>query len=185
MAKGIISEVTVTSNFAAFAEELKQFRQRDVNRIIRRATEYALTDVVQEIRSLAPARMRLKKGTTFRVRTGLLRKSIGKVVRTYPDKFITVGRVGSIRSVYGPEPGNNPKRKRVRRVPAIYVHLIEKGFIHRRGSTNTVVPGTHFIERGYNRTKRAVQQRYLWHMRKSIDALVAKCKTKYVTKKVS
>lgn len=68
--------------------------------------------------------------------SGLLKKSLGKKVKTYPERMTVVGIIGPRTNVVGEYQGK-------KRWPAKYAHLVEKGFIDRAGN---FVPPQPFLE---------------------------------------
>jgi HK97 gp10 family phage protein len=108
----------------ALAKTLKRLGVRVQRRVMRQAVNAATTPIVKAARSRAPKR------------SGLLKKSLGKKVRTYAEKMTVVGIVGPRTNVVGEHEG-----KKVR--PALYSHLVERGFIAADGS---FVPPQPFLE---------------------------------------
>lgn len=99
-------------------ELMKLFRQlgpRVQRRILRPAMNVAATPVVKAAKSKAAKR------------SGLLKKSLGKKVKTYPDHGTVVAIVGPRTSVVGEVKGR-------KHWPAKIAHLVEKGHIARDGS---------------------------------------------------
>lgn len=73
----------------------------------------ALNPILEEARQRAP------------VRTGALRKSLGKKVKTYRRSRVTVGIVGVRFNYEKSVKGKGGKKKKI--IPRNYGHLVEKG----------------------------------------------------------
>lgn len=91
--------------------------------VLRPAVNFALTPLSRRARSLAPKE------------TGALRKSIGKVVRTYP-KYPTPKRPSTVLGLVGPRNDMRVRDDRGRwRDPTKYAHMIEFGTL-----SHTILP---------------------------------------------
>lgn len=115
----------------ALAKTFKTLGERVQRRVLRQAVNAASTPVVKAARSKA------------RKQSGLLKKSLGKKVKTYPEKMTVVGIIGPRRDVQG-------EYKGVKRVPANYAHLIEGGKINSDGSYTPPEP---FLRPAYDETE--------------------------------
>jgi HK97 gp10 family phage protein len=89
--------------------------ERVQRRVMRQAVSAAATPITKAARAKAPKE------------SGLLRKSMGKKVKTYPKTMTVVGIVGPKTSIIGEHKGR-------KRWPAKYARLIERGHIARDGS---------------------------------------------------
>jgi HK97 gp10 family phage protein len=113
------------------AKVFKTLGDRVQRRVLRGAVNAASTPVSRAAKSKAPKE------------SGLLKKSIGKKVKTYPDRGVVVGIIGPKTSVVGEYKGK-------KRWPAKYAHLREKGFINAVGE---FVPPEPFLGPAMERTK--------------------------------
>lgn len=113
---------------------LQTFRtlgERVQRKVVRQAVNAAATPVVKSARSKAPRR------------SGLLRKSLGKKVKTYTDTGTIVGLIGPRTDVTGEYQGEKV-------VPWRYAHLAESGHIDSRGE---FVPGQPFLRPAFEETQ--------------------------------
>lgn len=115
----------------ALAKKFKQLGDRVQRRVLRGAVNVATTPIVKSAKAKASKQ------------SGLLRKSLGKKVKTYVDKNTVVGIVGPKTSTVGEYKG---KKRR----PANYAHLVEKGRIDEAGNA---VPAKPFLRPAYDETE--------------------------------
>jgi HK97 gp10 family phage protein len=108
----------------ALARTFKGLGQRVQRRVLRQAVNAAGTPVAKAAKSKAAKE------------SGLLKKSLGKKLKTYPERMTVVGIIGPRTNVTGEHNGK-------KRWPAKYAHLVEKGFINRAGE---FVPPQPFLE---------------------------------------
>ena len=90
---------------------------KDITKIVRPAVNAALTPINKAAKRGAP------------VDTGILKKSIGKKVKTYKRTGIVMGMVGARGGFRILEPGRNDGRERI---PVFYHHLAEDQKPHLR-----------------------------------------------------
>ena len=91
--------------------KLKKLGDRTQRKVVRNATSAAATVIVKEARRLAPKR------------SGLLKKSIIRVVRTYKRSGIIWAGVGIDKNAQGTADGRKAR-------PVNYAHLVEFGTSH-------------------------------------------------------
>ena len=109
--------------FSAKIEGTKELRRKFArmskvmkNKVVRPAMDFAMTPMNKSAKRRAP----VGKGPE----AGLLRKSIGKLVRVYPKAV--VGLIGP-RTNFKREIGTTKKGKRIFKNPVNYAHLVELG----------------------------------------------------------
>jgi HK97 gp10 family phage protein len=115
----------------ALAKLFRELGPRVQRRALRPAVSAAATPIVKAAKAKAAKR------------SGLLKKSLGKKIKTYADK-------GMVIAVIGPRTGVNGEVNGKKYVPAKIAHLIEKGHIARDGS---YVPGQPFLGPAYAETE--------------------------------
>lgn len=111
----------------------KQLGDRVQRRVTRGAVNAATTPIVKAAKQKASASKE----------SGLLKKSLGKKVRTYVEKKTVVGIVGPRKDIVGEYKGK-------KRWPAKYGHLVERGHIAADGSH---VPPRPFLRPAYDETQ--------------------------------
>ncbi|MEM6560039.1 MAG: HK97-gp10 family putative phage morphogenesis protein [Planctomycetota bacterium] len=99
----------------ALQKALRKLGDKAARKVSRSAVSAAATPVAKAARRNAPKE------------SGLLRKSIGRRVRTYTERGTVIALVGPRRNFSGEHEGE-------RRVPANYAHLVENGHLAPDGS---------------------------------------------------
>ena len=110
---------------------LKTLGERVQRKLLRQAVNAASTPVVKAARSKAPKQ------------SGLLKKSLGKKIKTYPAKMTVVGIIGPRTEISGEYDGK-------KRVPWRYAHLVEGGHIDEQGNVIGLKP---FLRPAYDETQ--------------------------------
>ena len=121
-------------------------RMKERNRIQKRAAR----------KVVKAARQKLKADN--KVKTGTLAKSIGVITRLSEEGDIWVG----------------PRYSGVHK--AVYAHLVEFGFFHRRAKK--FIPGTPFMRPAYESSKNEVIKEIISETKKLIDKAAAKAEIK-------
>lgn len=99
----------------ALERKLRTLGERVQRKVLRSAVSAAGTPVLKSARS------KVKK------RTGLLKKSLGKVIRTNK-------KTQSVAAIIGPRKGVSGEHNGKVQKPSRYAHLVEKGFIDEAGN---------------------------------------------------
>src|SRR4051794_21478943 len=113
------------------AKALTTLGERVQRKVVRQSVNAASTPIVKAARSKAAKQ------------SGLLKKSMGKKVRTYPERMTVVGIIGPRLDVVGDYKGK-------KRWPAKYAHLVEGGHIDQHGD---FVPPHPFLRPAYEETQ--------------------------------
>ena len=113
--KGVDIKLDGAKELRRFFEEAPKLAKKGIRRAITKAS----TPVTRAAKKNAPRE------------TGLLKKSITKRIKSYPSGNV-VAVIGASRAVSGTvtdmgSGGNNKVRQHRKRVPANYIHLVEKG----------------------------------------------------------
>lgn len=138
-------------------KELARFCDQLPKKVLKKALKMAVnagaTPIARTARKLAPKL------------TGTLRKSIKKVVRTYPQGN-SIAIIGADRAVTSPKTNPSALKKTGLNIPAKYIHLVEYGVsphkqpLHRRFK-NTGHPGftgRHFLETALDRHRESTKK---------------------------
>jgi HK97 gp10 family phage protein len=96
--------------------------------------------------------------------SGLLKKSLAKKIKTYPDRQTVVG-------IIGPDTQTAGEYKGKPRVPWRYAHLVHDGHIDEKGN---FVPGNPFLRRAYESTEGATVDVMADKLGKGIEKEAAK-----------
>ena len=96
--------------------------------------------------------------------SGLLKKSLAKKIKTYPDKQTVVG-------IIGPDTQTKGEYKGKPRVPWRYAHLVNDGHIDQKGN---FIPGDQFLRRAYESTESQTVDVMSDKLGKSIEKEAAK-----------
>lgn len=113
------------------AKALKTLGVRVQRKVTRQAVNAACNPTLKAARANAPEE------------SGLLSKSLGKKIVTYPEAMVIVGIIGPTTDVSG-EFNGHP------RVPWRYAHLVEGGHIDQYGNH---IPGHPFMRPAYDSTE--------------------------------
>lgn len=151
----IALSVIGTKEVIARFSRLKGARQRAA---MRRGVTAAGQLEVQYARKAAPRQ------------SGILRRSLGKVVKTYAKSNTVVARIGVVRGYEWYWDGQ-------RRIPEMYINAVEGGTKPRRtrsGAFRGKVNATRFLSRAANRAKSAAENRFTAKFRESILKEAAK-----------
>lgn len=109
----------------------KTLGDRVQRKVTRQAVNVAATPVVRAARSKAPQQ------------SGLLKKSLGKKIKTYKRAGTVVGLVGPRTDVQGEYQGE-------KRVPWRYAHLVEDGHVDAKGNP---IPAQPFLRPAFDETQ--------------------------------